>query len=79
MSIRFACSLCCRSTEETRCPVVYNNDTMELRIRYAQTADGGDTEAALRLHTSPAATCAHSPPFPYSQVTDQEVGETLVT
>lgn len=59
--------------------MLYNNDTMEPRIRYAQTADGRDTEAAPRMHTSPSATCAHSTPLPYSQVIDQEVGETLVT
>lgn len=43
--------------------MVYNNDTMEPRIRYAQTADGRDTEAGPRMHTSPSATCAPSSPL----------------
>ena len=62
--IRSACWLRCRPIQKTRCPVVYNNDTMEPRIRYAQTADGRDAEAAPRMHTSPGATCAHSPSSP---------------
>ena len=53
----------CQPIEKTPCQVVYNNDTMEARIRYAQTPDGRDIETALRMHTSPRATCAYSPPL----------------